>query len=969
MSAGNHEVERLVGAQLEPEDVQTGESRFVSYYGGGTYRDVFKAAVMLSQCADELSAPDILQVLGGLGAAFSAHKLAHPDNPWELSVTYVDTRSFLNEADVWAAAAMGDTLLTPAGDPIAGVVPLPMCDGPAHRLYQEALGAVAHLQLGAQLHGGLPRQAWSWMPVHPPYTLAVGCAAREAAVLRCLAGQSIGASNRPSMTEACLAVALYSELMQRSALLLDDPLVVAARGLLRGESQESSVLPLPLFTAALLEGSKNGISPHAARVLYWQEVLAAALRSGKCAVSTPAQAAEARRVIIQLIAATPEFRIPLTEDQVLTRLERRLEGGSISGAPAENQLECCIASTAMLTERLAAIDWLCNPEIVAGLCRISTSVGASGDQDAALRLRSAAAMPISTAIYGECSNDSGADTGALFAAAAVATAFGAGTCIATELRTPEQARAALKGLLEASLREEWEQTLNAEVTTRLLQQRAEARRLGAQAIVSGSEPRAEDARLDRVVLGECSSIIRGMDSYANHLSLVLCGHAGSGKSTLAGRLLVELGVVSKTELDANGKLAEELGRKSSMFAFVMDSTNEERQRGTSCVLSKRGFSVGETLCSLIDVPGRRDALKHTMRGLAQADVGLLLVPADAAAQAMARPNPSAGMAGGGSQLHAELCNLAGIRRLIVLVNKMDTAGFSQEVFEGIRDDVWQALARIGWNGWGKDRIQQRVLVLPVSAWMGDNLIRSSSTSMPWWAGQALDVADTVHNVSTLMQGLDLFCAHPRPRDTSSPLLMPVSGVMRIAGVGTVVTGRLESGHVNTGADVRFVGSGITCSVKSIESHHQTRPNASAGDIVGLNLRSVHMNDIHVGDVLTLASNPTQPVSLFTAEIIVRHISGKLTIGCEPMLYCRTALARVRMEQIKWKTPRGTSVKLEGVQDLESGDHAQVVFHALQPLLVDTFEACQGLSRIAVFDAARGESAMCIMFGKVVQIGG
>lgn len=959
------------------------EQHLVSYYGGASYQDLLLAARVLSGCAQDLSTADILKVVGGLGAPFSADELAHPDDVWELQITRIDAGVFLSESDIWAAAVAGETLRC-GPNAVNGVVPLAECGAVAHETYERDFFSIGLLHLGAQLRGVLPIKPWGWEPHRPPWRLEVARGVRESAALRCAVRDFVGPTRTPSLQEATLLASLAEQLHGRSEEMRGDPAVAAALEALWsvvGTTQPDA--PAPYFVAALLPLPSGrpcgGIVPLTARVLYWVEVKEAARKilHRDPSYKMPQHAFARRETVFRLLAADPDQqRVSVTEAQVLERTRARLDGDNPDDPDSEVgadalEVDNTIAGAAELALRLQSVEWLPSPSAVLGLCRIAEVVGGGAAPSAAERIRACTPLSQSKAWFGHDERDGSADAGVFFAAVAAAMAMSDDYVPPPphELVSVGAARRSLRKLLSHALRNDHELRLTAEATVRVLDHRAEAQRRLHERAARGSghsEPRA-DAKLE-TGLREASSVRcpKRAFSHNEHVSVVLCGHSGGGKSTIAGRLLFDLGQISPYQMQRQREEAERLGRSSLMFAYAMDRSRCERLRGLSVMLSKARFFTERWFCSLIDVPGHIDFCSAAMNGISQGDVGVLVVPGDEDFQvALARGSHAEGIPQGQTRHHARLLNLAGVRQFVVLVNKMDSgvAGFRQEHFEAIQTEVRHCLIQVGVK---KDLVERGVPILPVSAWTGENIVRGSD-SMSWWQGHTIDVRGRRVVARTFVQTINDF-VQPPERVRDQPLRVPVSGVFRILGVGDVVTGRVEQGTVKCGDTLCFIpahtGSNpCTGKVCSIETHHERLDDATAGDIVGLNVKHLKSKP-RIGDVMVLSGDASLAcVDYFTAQVQVLDPPGELKVGYSPTCWVRTGRAHVRIQKIAWKMGSRTGgKKMEAPDTLRRNEMAEVSFQVMEPLTLDCFKTCEGLARVAFFD-----HGVCIMLGKVVSI--
>jgi len=453
-----------------------------------------------------------------------------------------------------------------------------------------------------------------------------------------------------------------------------------------------------------------------------------------------------------------------------------------------------------------------------------------------------------------------------------------------------------------------------------------------------------------------------------HLSIVVCGHVDAGKSTTTGRLIFELGGIAEREMDKLRAEAKVLGKESFAFAFYMDKSKEERARGVTIACTTKEFYTPSYHYTIVDAPGHRDFIKNMISGASQADCCLLMVPADGNfTAAIARGNHKLGEVQGQTRQHARLINLLGVKQLIVGINKMDcdTAKYSQERYNEIKDEMASMLVKVGWK---KEFVKNCVPFMPISGWMGDNLLEKSA-KMAWWKGADVKSQKQPVHCDTLLDCLEHMVKPPK-RALKKPLRMPVSGVYKIKGVGDVITGRVEQGKVAPGDETIFLPTHTTskpCAGKifSVEMHHKSVAFAGPGDNVGLNVKNLDkVNMPRVGDVMIAKSDTSlKACKNFTAQVQILDHPGELKAGYSPIAFIRTGRSAARIAKINWKIGKETGgAKAADPACLKANEMAEVVFEPQQPFVVEGFQACEGLGRVAIL-----EGATVVMLGKAVAV--
>lgn len=462
------------------------------------------------------------------------------------------------------------------------------------------------------------------------------------------------------------------------------------------------------------------------------------------------------------------------------------------------------------------------------------------------------------------------------------------------------------------------------------------------------------------------------DSNKQHISIVVAGHVDAGKSSLTGRLLFDMGGINEREMKKLQDEADRLGKSSFAFAFYLDSQKAERERGITIACNTKEFYTDKYHYTIIDAPGHRDFIKNMITGSSQADVALLLCPADGNfVSSIAKGDHKSNEVPGQTRQHARLLNLLGVKQLIVGVNKMDACeggkAYDEERFNEVAAEMRRILTQVGWK---PNLDKNEIPILPLAGFHGENILKKS-TKMPWWKGLDVKVpstGETVH-VDCLLDCVNNMVNLPA-RKLDAPMRAPVSQVLNIKGVGTVITSRVEQGELKPGDEVIFLpthtsSNPCTGKVFSIEMHHKSQERAGPGDNVGINMKGLDKNNMpQSGDIMVKkGDNSLKQCARFTAQVQVLDHPGEIKPGYTPIGYIRTSHCALRLEKINWKVGKKTAgQKVEDPTHLEQNEAAEVVFAPQKPYVVESFDNCEGLARLAVL-----EGGTVCMIGKVTSV--
>ena len=361
-----------------------------------------------------------------------------------------------------------------------------------------------------------------------------------------------------------------------------------------------------------------------------------------------------------------------------------------------------------------------------------------------------------------------------------------------------------------------------------------------------------------------------------HVNIGTIGHVDHGKTTLTAAI--------------TSVLAKKGYAKARKFDEI-DNAPEEKARGITIATSHVEYETDNRHYAHIDCPGHADYVKNMITGAAQMDGAILVVSATDGAMPQTRE-------------HILLAKNVNVPAIVVFINKVDMVD-DADMVDMVEEEIRELLNKYDFPGDEIPFIRGSAL----KALEGDTGVLGS---------QAID---------KLMNAVDTYIPEPT-REVDKPFLMPVEGVFSISGRGTVATGRIERGTINTGDPVEIVGFGTTLKsiVTGVEMFKKTLDHGQAGDNVGLLLRGVNKEDIERGMVIAKPAS-VKPHKKFKCEayILSKDEGGRHSpffSGYRPQFYFRT-------------TDVTGSVKLPaGREMVMPGDNVELEAELMSPIAMD-----------------------------------
>lgn len=405
----------------------------------------------------------------------------------------------------------------------------------------------------------------------------------------------------------------------------------------------------------------------------------------------------------------------------------------------------------------------------------------------------------------------------------------------------------------------------------------------------------------------------GMDLTKEQMHVVVVGHVDHGKSTIIGRLLADTNSLPKGKLEAIREKTLKSGRPFE-FAYLIDALKDEQAQSITIDSARVFFQSSKRNYIIIDAPGHIEFIKNMVTGASHAEAAILVIDAEEGVQE-------------NSRRHGYLLGMLGIKKIVVVVNKMDLVDYSQTVFNAIVEEYSHYLSDLG---------IQPMYYIPVSGREGDGVVNPSE-KLAW------------HSGPTVLDALDLFTKEKPLVDL--PLRIPVQDVYKFNSFGDnrrIVAGNIASGQVKVGDEVVFYPSGKRTKVKTIESFNTPKVTASyTGQTVGFTmLEQIYVNR---GQIATRVQDTPPFVSSRLRASIFWLGRQPLSLGKDYIFKLGTSHEKVRVEAIHKVIDASDYKNQNSRTEIGHHDVAEVTFKLSHPIAFDTSEVFPETSRFVLVD--------------------
>ncbi|MGH0118765.1 UNVERIFIED_CONTAM: hypothetical protein FKN15_062227 [Acipenser sinensis] len=395
-----------------------------------------------------------------------------------------------------------------------------------------------------------------------------------------------------------------------------------------------------------------------------------------------------------------------------------------------------------------------------------------------------------------------------------------------------------------------------------------------------------------------------------HVNVVFIGHVDAGKSTIGGQIMY--------------------------LSWALDTNQEERDKGKTVEVGRAYFETEKKHFTILDAPGHKSFVPNMIGGASQADLAVLVISAR-------KGEFETGFEKGGqTREHAMLAKTAGVKHLIVLVNKMDdpTVNWSLERYEECKEKLVPFLKKVGFNP------KKDIHFMPCSGLTGANL-KEPAEFCTWYSGLPfIPHLDSLPNFN---------------RSSDGPVRLAI--VDKYKDMGTVVLGKLESGCISKAQQLVMMPNKHTVEVLSLLSDDVETDDASPGENLKLRLKGIEEEEILPGFILCNAENLCHAGRTFDAQIVIIEHKSIICPGYNAVLHIHTCIEEVQISALICLVDKKTGEKSKTRPRFVKQDQVCIArLRTAGTICLETFKDFPQMGRFTLRDEGK-----TIAIGKVLKL--
>jgi len=422
-----------------------------------------------------------------------------------------------------------------------------------------------------------------------------------------------------------------------------------------------------------------------------------------------------------------------------------------------------------------------------------------------------------------------------------------------------------------------------------------------------------------------------------HVNVVFIGHVDAGKSTIGGQMMYLTGMVDKRTLEKYEKEAKEKNRETWYLSWCMDTNMEEREKGKTVEVGRAYFETDKKHFTILDAPGHKSFVPNMIGGASQADLAVLVISAR-------KGEFETGFERGGqTREHAMLVKTAGVKHLVVLINKMDdpTVGWDEKRYSYCKDTLTPYLKKLGFNP-SKD-----ITFMPCSGLTGAGLKTPVGSDAPWYTGPSF---------IPYIDGLPSLKRH-----VEGPFMMPI--VDKYSEMGTVVIGKVESGKCKKGDVLLVMPNRVEVKVDQLWSDDIEVTGVQSGENIKAKVKGIEENEVTPGFVLCDPHNPIKTGTVFDAQVVMLDLKSIICAGYSCILHLQAMAEEVTIKALICLVDKKTGEKSKTRPRFIKQDQIAIArFVSNHPICMETFKDHPQLGRFTLRD-----EGTTIAIGKILKV--